>query len=158
MVDHLARSAGRDSTVGYQVINGAPLRVSWDESAESEALNSRLVLPRGEFDVLVLTEAIPLAAQIEWNDPVRYAGNFLDLAYRANSNLITYIYETWHSREDRNWRRRIDTDRTGWESIADGVMASRPGRKVYLVPAGRALGVLHDRVQCGWGTRHPASR
>lgn len=149
MVNELARSREHRVNVGVQVINGAPLRISWDESANAEGTSARAALPRGGFDVVVMTEAIPLAEHLEWNAPARYAGNFVDLARQGNQRTITYIYETWHSRNEPNWRRQLNSDRAGWESIARDVRASRPGAAVYIVPAGQALGTLHDRVAAG---------
>jgi hypothetical protein len=149
MVRELAVSAGVEVEVAQHVINGAPLRIQWDESGAAEGTNAREALPSGRYDVLVMTEAIPLDEHLRWNEPARYAGNFVDLAIGANPASSAYIYETWHSRNDARWRPRIDEDRAGWESIADGIMAARSGVVVYVVPAGQALAALHDRIAAG---------
>ena len=61
-------------------------------------MDGRDHLARGQTDVLVLTEAMPLAAQIEWNDTAgQMAQPLPGWRWQANPETRVYLYETWHS-------------------------------------------------------------
>ena len=130
---------GVNMTVAAQIINGAPLRYAWDNSAEGEGVDARIALPEGQTRVLVLTEAIPLAAQVEWNDSAGQVAKFAGLAWQARPDTQVYIYETWHSLNSGPgaviagdpgagvpWRERIDADLPLWEGLTVQANAQRP--------------------------------
>lgn len=143
--------------VDYQIINGAPLRVQWDNGNSSvEGTSSRPALATGKYDVVVMTEAIPLDEQIKWNNPINYALNFVNLARSANPTVQTYFYETWHGFDHFGgnlaaWRASLDSYLPKWESIVDGVNSNLPyGVKPMLViPAGQAMARLYDAIAAG---------
>ncbi|MEM9190533.1 MAG: hypothetical protein AAGF12_15215, partial [Myxococcota bacterium] len=149
MTAAIADSMGVRHDIAEQVINGAPLRANWNESGGAEGIDGRAVLPTGRFDVLVMTEALPLDTNVEFNEPHLYAGNFLDLAQRANPSAVAYIYETWHEYTLPDFRAKLDQDFATWVSIADRMEQSRPGQQVLVVPAGQAMAALYDRIQAG---------
>ncbi len=149
MVSQVAQDAGHTHDYAVQVINGGPLRLAWDDSATAEGTDSRANLPSGNYDTVILTEAIPLADQIEWNDTYGFASRFYQLAISSNAATQVYLYETWHGLTDPNWRARIRTDLSAWEGIIDHVNANNEGPPMRLIPAGQALGALVDRVEAG---------
>jgi hypothetical protein len=155
---------GQPSAVSAQVINGAPLRYSWDNSADGERGDARVILPKGETDVLVLTEATPIAAQVEWNDTAGYVAKFAGLAWQARPDTQVYIYETWPSIKSgpgveiegdagagMPWRERLTADLPLWESATAAANAARPtgAPLVRLIPAGQAMGRLADAIAAG---------
>lgn len=155
---------GMKVEVSAQVINGAPLRYGWENSADGERADARVLLPRAKTKVLVLTEALPLAAQIEWNDSAGYVAKFADLAWRARPDTQVYIYETWHSLKSGPgteiegdtgssvpWRKRLTADLPAWESLMAKANAERPqgAPMVRLIPAGQAMGRLADAIDQG---------
>jgi hypothetical protein len=161
MLEVLADDAGHTHQGGAQVLIGANLWANWDEHYEAE-FDARTALASGNWDTLVLTEAIPLLNHLTWSDTFLYAGNWHGLALGANAATRTYIYETWHCTDsgtptgcdwDDNdhiaWRQRLNEDLPRWQSIADHLNANFEGAEVTLVPAGQALGLLHDRIQAG---------
>ncbi|MGB8812589.1 MAG: hypothetical protein WCC57_05335, partial [Paracoccaceae bacterium] len=97
LVEGGLRASGAEVSVSAQVINGAPLRYNWDNSAEAEGTDARAVLPLGKTDVLILTEAIPLAGQVEWNDSAGRVAAFAELTWSANPATQVFVYETWHN-------------------------------------------------------------
>jgi len=139
--------------VDAQVINGAPLRWGWDNGASAEGVNARDVLPSGVYDAVILTEALPLADQIQWNDTQGYAKRYYDLAINANPNTQFYIYETWHSMgsDAAAWRAQIDADLGAWEGIADHINQTAPSwaPQALIVPAGQAMAALYDAIEAG---------
>lgn len=155
---------GTPYTVSAQVINGAPLRYSWDNSAEGERGDARVILPKGDTAVLVLTEATPIAPQVEWNDTAGYVAKFAGLAWQARPDTQVYIYETWPSIQSgpgvviegdagsgTPWRERLAQDLPLWEGATVQANAARPAGAplVRLIPAGQAMGRLADAIAAG---------
>ncbi|MDT8857319.1 hypothetical protein RNZ50_20220 [Paracoccaceae bacterium Fryx2] len=152
---------GAHVRVQAQVINGAPLRYGWDHSDEGERLDARAELALGATDVLVLTEAVPLAGHLEWNDPAGQMVKFATLAHDSKAGVQVFLYETWHSLasgpgaaipDDPGaavpWRDRVEADRVLWQGIADAASARLPA-PVRLVPAGQAMGLMADEIAAG---------
>ncbi|MEZ5798174.1 MAG: hypothetical protein R3D63_12245 [Paracoccaceae bacterium] len=144
---------GQKAVVEAQVINGAPLAYGWDHSAEAEGVDGRLVLAGG-VDDLILTEAIPLAGQVQWNDSAGLVARWADAARAGNPQARVWLYETWHSLNSGTgvavahdpgagvaWRQRIDDDLALWRQIA--------GDKARIIPAGQAMGLLADEIAAG---------
>ncbi|MCO6392313.1 hypothetical protein GTW25_14875 [Aliihoeflea aestuarii] len=157
-----ARHAG--DKVNFQIINGAPLVWNWDHSAEAQGVDARAVLPGGDVDVVVMTEAVPLLSHTTWSASGENAFKFYDLAVTANPDARVYLFETWHSlnsgtgvrienngNDDIPWRVRIDQDLPLWESIVDFVNDERaPGQpEMLIVPGGQAMALLHDEIADG---------
>ncbi|MGB3280794.1 MAG: hypothetical protein WBA92_16520, partial [Pseudorhodobacter sp.] len=159
----LARQ-GLDLEVSSQVINGAPLKYSWNNSSEGERGDARAILPKAETSVLVLTEATPIAAQVEWNDSAGYVAKFAGLAWEARPDTQIYIYETWPSLKSgpgmviegdpgagTAWRERLTAELPLWEGITAKANAMRPDQAplVRIIPAGQAMGQLADAIASG---------
>ena len=153
--------AGR---IDAQIINGAPLSWQWDHSAEAQGVDARAALPSGDYEVVVMTEAVPLDNHLRWSDTNGYAKRFYDLAADANPNARVHLYESWHDIRSGTgvdieyddgdgvpWRTRIDQDLPKWESVVDHVNAERaPGQpEMLLVPAGQAMARMHDEIARG---------
>lgn len=150
--------------VSAQVINGAPLRYSWDNSTQGERGDARVILPKGETTVLILTEATPIAEQMEWNDTAGYVAKFANLAWAARPDTQVYIYETWPSLRSgpgveiadypgagTSWRQRLTDDLPLWEAATAKANAMRPESAplVRVIPAGQAMGQLADAISAG---------
>ncbi|MES2665273.1 MAG: hypothetical protein V4712_04185 [Pseudomonadota bacterium] len=145
---------GQPGVVQAQIINGAPLRYNWDNSANAEGVDARAVLATGKVDALILTEAIPLAGHVQFNDTAGRIAAFAGLAREANPDVRVYLYETWHSLASGSgvavpddpgggvpWRQRITDDLALWASVA--------GPGVQIIPAGQAMGLLADEIAAG---------
>lgn len=142
-----------DMHADAQVINGAPLRYNWDNGASAEGVNAREVLWSGDYDTVIVTEAIPLDQQIRENDSQGYAARYADLAHNANADTQFYVYETWHEigSSTDEWRAQIENDLPQWQGIVDHVNASaaHDAPEAQIIPAGQAMGRLHDRIEAG---------
>lgn len=179
MVHDLAIDAGVGSArdYNYHIINGAPLRWNWThaddgQNYQNQNINARSTLSAGQFNVLVMTEGIPLA-----DDMVEYGGYFYDLAQDANATTQTYMYETWHwtqwSESDRgpiewfnqnndaayhieegsySFRELLTRFRPLWEARVDAINAAHPqhaAQPMRIIPAGTAFGRLYDAIEAG---------
>lgn len=155
------RQMRQPATVSAQIINGAPLKFNLANSAGAEGVDGTVELAKGETEVLIVTEAIPLAAQIQWNDTAGQIAAYAALARAANPQARIFVYETWHSRTSGPgtvvegdpgagmlWRDRLTADLTQWESVVrkGAAMADIP---VGLIPGGQAMALLADEVAAG---------
>lgn len=150
------------ATVAAQIINGAPLRHNFENGGSAEGVNAREELTKGETRVLILTEAIPLAEHLKWNDTPGLIARYATEALTANPDARIYLYETWHSRKsgpgtvidgDPNaglpWRERLTADLPLWEDAVLRANAALGQDAVQLLPAGQAMALLSDEVAAG---------
>jgi hypothetical protein len=153
---------GARAEVQAQIINGAPLAYNWDHSANAEGVDGKVALAGGEVTSLIMTEAIPLSAQVKWNDTAGQIAAFSAIGREANPGLRVYLYETWHplnsgpgmgTDDDPNaelpWRERLDADLPVWEQVAHDASAHANGAPVTIIPAGQVLGLLSDELAAG---------
>lgn len=155
----------------YQSIPGAPLRWQWDRK---DAMDYGEIvpnyygfydpdngLPTGDFDVLVLTEAVPRYGELI-NETYEYADSFYRYATAFSPDIQVYLYEDWHCLQsgtptacsydvDSNpWRQRLTDDLPMWESVVDTLNARfNPSIPICLIPAGQGLAALYDSIQVG---------
>lgn len=155
MVETALKLRGREEAeVQAQLIAGAPLRWHWEHSAEGAPVDGRARLAAGGVDALVLTEGIPLAAQVQWNDSAGFVEKWAAAAWEQNPQTQVFVYETWHSLKSGtgaavehdpgagvDWAVRIAADLPQWESLAARADAARPegAPPVRLIPAGQAM-------------------
>lgn len=157
----LIRQGNAGVVVQAQIINGASLRYSWENSDEGEALDARERLKEG-VDALVLSEAVPLAEQITWNDTVGQIVAFGALAREANPDTRIYLYETWHSLKSGPstviegdagagvpWRERIVADAPVWRDLAARASGRLGGGAVQVIPTAQALLALDTAIAAG---------
>jgi hypothetical protein len=164
LFEQVVRRSGTPISVDYQVINGSPLSWNWDYSATAEGVDGRAAMATGDFDVLVVTEGVPIRLALEWNDAKGAALRWHRLAIDSNPEARTFLYESWHDlrsdpddnlRDDASdltpWRQRLDADLALWESIVDSVNAASPADapKMQLVPAGQGMARLYDAIAAG---------
>ncbi len=157
----LIRQGDPAAIVQAHVINGASLRYNWDNADDAEGVNARARLETG-VDVLILSESVPLAEQIAWNDTVGQIVAFGGLARAANPDTRIFIYEAWHSLKSgpgtviegdagagAPWRARIDADAAVWRDLAAAASTRIGGAPVQVIPAGQAMARLSDAIDAG---------
>jgi hypothetical protein len=148
------------AVVEAQVINGAPLRVNWAETGEGVDAKARLAT--GEVDVLVLTEAVPLDQQVQWNDTLAHVVHFARAARAANPQAQVYLYEVWPSLASGPgtvidgdpgagvpWRDRVVADAALLQDVAAQASGEIGGDPVRIIPAGRAMLALSEAIEAG---------
>jgi hypothetical protein len=140
------------SVVETQIINGANLAYNWEHSAQAEGVDARARLAARPADVLILTEAVPVAGQVQWSDTAGNVAKFAGLAREANPEVRVYLFEGWPSRDpegspkddpdrDLPWRERLAKDLPLWQGAA--------GEGVEIIPAGQAFALLDDEIAAG---------
>lgn len=149
LLESALRQMGQPSTVQAQIINGASLAYNWDHAADAEGIDGRAKLASGA-DVLILTEAQPIADQIAGSDTAANIARFTALAAQTNPQVRVYVYETWPVLADdpAAWAAAIAADLPLWEGAA-AQAAATAGHPVTLIPAGQAMALLAREIAAG---------
>ncbi|HBJ87920.1 MAG TPA: hypothetical protein DDZ88_29490 [Verrucomicrobiales bacterium] len=151
---------------------GASLKSHWEpsvpingfevENAHERYQDARKAVASGEFDVLVLTEAVEIKDSIKHNDSPRYIREWTRAARAANPQIRVYLYELWHHLNDpKGWLERLDEDLgLYWEGVllAQGLAHGDTGGPVHVIPAGQVLGRLAREVEARGGVGEMRSR
>ena len=161
LVEAALKQLGAPSVVQAQIINGASLAYNWDHAAEAEGIGARARLADHPADVLILTEAQPLAGHIKYSATAANVAKFAALAVESNPDTRVYVYETWPSLSSGPgvmvdgdpdagvaWRERLALDLPLWQGVASDASALA-GHEVALIPAGQAMGQLSDAIRAG---------
>lgn len=149
LVEQFAAAQGLTFSFDIAIGIGANLAWQWGHPERAQGDNPRTNLGAQPYDVLVLTEAIPIVNQLRYADSVENALNFMELAHAQNPNVQVYLYETWEHRENNRWRSEIPAMRAHYDQILDGVNARFAGRDMLIIPGGQAMGALVDRIRAG---------
>ena len=163
MVNSLANDAGKTSDYAYQIGNGANLWWQWDTLLGNEqGIPWQEALPTGDFDAMIVTEAVPLLGHLQWSKTYDYADSFLMAARAYRPDIRFFVYETWHctttgtptgcewdNNDNLLWRPRLAADFPLWTGIMDSLKGRHPAAAVWMIPAGQAFGMLTDSIVAG---------
>ncbi len=156
----------------HQDIPGAPLRWQWQEKDRKSDFEPQyggryhIHLPKGDFNVVVLTDSVPRGGEELEAETVDYLGRFTDFARKHRPDVRIYYYETWHHltsgtpenseydtaspRRHLKWRERLDADKAMWEAIVRKINEKHPGEHpVRIIPSGQVLAAVHDAILKG---------
>jgi hypothetical protein len=149
MLESALRQMNEPSSVQAQIINGASLAYNWDHAAKAEGVDGRARLA-SSADVLILTEAQPIADQIKGSDTAANIARFTDLAAKTNPEARVFLYETWPVLGDdvTAWQAAIAADLPLWETAA-AQGAATAAHPVALIPAGQAFSLLAEEIAAG---------
>lgn len=160
----MVRAAGGPlGTIEPSTIPGSPLEWRWNNAPD---LDLRAEI--GRFDVLVLTERVPLSNTMPWHHSADVALRFAELAWQqgaGGNGGEVLLYSTWVEIEDGPpflgegsdpdaglpWRERLDREASGWEDIRTHLNQNRPrgAPPVRMVPMLRVMAALYDEVEAG---------
>ncbi|WP_452221968.1 T9SS type A sorting domain-containing protein [Lacinutrix salivirga] len=167
MVQALANDAGKTSFFDQQITNGATLQANYNNAASAQGTPYTTAFPSGNFNTLVITEAIPLQNHLTWSDTYTYANNFYNYAKNNNNGtpLRFYIYETWHcinsglpagcdydnsANSNTLWQPRLQADFSLWSGIVTDVRNQNPNNdEIWMIPAGQAFYNLAAEIDAG---------
>lgn len=154
LTESALRQLSGPTRVETQIINGASLAYNWDHSAEAEGIDARARLATAPTDVLILTEAVPVAPHVAWSDTAGSIARFAELARAANPDTQVFLFEGWPGRNlnpdadtkddphaNLPWRERVARDLPLWQQAA--------GETARLIPAGQAFALLDDEIAAG---------
>lgn len=161
----LAQLAGTGHSYESQLGWGAPLAAHWEPDVEVNGFDVENAHPRyrdaheavdsGEYDALILTEAVEIRDMIKYNDSWDYLARWAKAAWSANPDTRVYFYETWHPIDDpEGWLFRLDRDlEKYWEGeILDRALnADGVDRPIYVIPGGQVMARLARELEASGG-------
>ncbi|WP_395048022.1 T9SS type A sorting domain-containing protein [Flavobacterium sp.] len=172
MVHGMAVDAGKTTHYGSQVANGSPLHINYNNYATAQGTPYPSAFPAGNYNSLIITEAVPLQPHLSWSNTYLYANNFYSYANNNYNPIKFYIYETWHCKNsgipqptpgfetgcewdtttnsNTLWHPRLLLDFPLWSGIVTHVRNQNPtDTEIWMVPAGQALYNLTTRINAG---------
>jgi hypothetical protein len=160
----LAQLAGDGHRYESQLGWGAPIRSHWGdipvngfevENAHPRFREAREAVASGDYDAIILTEAVEIRDSIRYHDSPRYLAAFAEEAWKARPDARIYLYESWHALNDpEGWLPRLDADlQRFWQGgILRPALGRLPeGARIHLIPAGQALAALVREIEARGG-------
>lgn len=151
---------------------GASLRSHWEPDVPINGFELENAHPRfraaheavgsGEFDAVILTEAVEIKDSIKYQDSPEYIRKWARAARTANPQARVYLYELWHHLNDpKGLLERLDEDLGRyWEGVllAQGLAHGDTGGPVYVIPAGQVMAQVIREVEVRGGVDRLRSR
>lgn len=168
-LDALVRANGAKQSRGMKMdlstIPGSPMEYRWNER------NAYMPDARHDiagYDVLVLTERVPLSNTLPWHASEDFALRFFTNAWtngNGGKGAETVLYASWvhvdsgpdatFPYEDPDkfipFRERLDRELVSWEQICDSVNAARPDGSpaMTMIPGPLVMAALYDAIKAG---------
>jgi hypothetical protein len=144
-----------DTTVSYQVINGAPLSANWEHHLSAEGISVRNLLATGAVDYLVLAEGGPIEGSISAQRTREMLQSWRAQGVSANPSMKTYWYQIWPaipgydiSPDYVAWRTEIEAlSAIAYGVVMDQVSSDLGDKRIYLSPVGEAFATLSLAVE-----------
>lgn len=168
----LAQLAGEGHGYGSQLGWGANLRQHWDpdvpvkgfeeSNQHPEHRDPHEAMAAGDYDAVVLTEAVEIRQSIKYHDPQRYLHDWATAAWSGNPESRVYLYETWHHLDDpEGWLERLDLDLGRyWEGeiLRRALAHDDISRAIHVIPGGQVMAAFVRRVEAAGGIGPISSR
>lgn len=150
MLTQLAQSGhSYNSQIGW----GTFLKAHWDPDTPRTGFAESNTHPQyreghdavesGEYDALVVTEAVEIRSSIKYMESARMLHNWATKARARNPNVRVYFYETWHYLDDpEGWLERLDRDlETYWEGeiLRPALNYDNDPQPIYMIPGGQVM-------------------
>ncbi|MCU0956694.1 MAG: hypothetical protein MUF55_05000 [Hydrogenophaga sp.] len=139
-----------------------PVKGSEVENNHARYQEARGAIDSGQFDAIVLTEAVEIKDSIKYFDSPKYIRAWAQAARATNPKARVYLYETWHPLDDpKGWLERLDEDLPKhWEGVllAQGLAHGDTAGPVHVIPAGQVLGRFVRAVESKGGVGNVRSR
>ncbi|MBA3910128.1 MAG: hypothetical protein C0524_09635 [Rhodobacter sp.] len=166
-LDQIVRAAGGTETLGMKMdrstIPGSPMEFRWNER------NTYLPDARtdiADYDVLVITERVPLSNTLPWHASEEYGLKFFANAWTKGNGgrgAETILYASWVPVDSgpgadnpyndpeafTPFRERMDLEMVRWEQIQASVNANRPkgSPAMPMIPGPLVMAAIHDALR-----------
>lgn len=161
----LAQLAGPEHGYDSQLGWGAFLREHWEPDVPVKGFETENAHPRyrdaheavgsGEYDAVVVTEALGIRDAIRYFTPHDYLRKWAVKAQAVNPKTRVYFYETWHKLTvEEGWLDRLDDDLGKyWEGeiLRRALAYHDVTRPIYVIPAGQVMARFVREVEARGG-------
>ena len=169
LVGRFAQARGLGYRMGDHTLWGSPMSALWRGKPHGYTRDASSMVPKreqfeataGQYDTLVLTEALPVHAALKGEYSSYYLRRFYCALKSANPSSRVYLYQTWVNLQGADpyskfppahrfdWRAEMVAQRKDWEELA--AQGARTGAGAGLVRPAR----LGDEKQ--WRLRYRRS-
>jgi hypothetical protein len=165
----LVRAAGGTMSRGMVIDNssipGSPMEHRWDNDLNLPVDARRDIT---NYELLVLTERVPLSNTMQWHNTIEMSKRWFDHAWSkgyGGRGAETILYATWvhvdsgpnpsfpYDDPDKTipFRERLDIEMRSWQLIADEVNGQRPfgSPPMRVIPGPRIMAAVYDAIAAG---------
>ncbi len=165
MPEMLVQLAGAGHSYNSQMGWGSFLKDHWDPTAPRNGFETTNIHPQfrdghealesGDYDVVVLTEAVEIRDSIRYMESPKMLHNLAAKARAHNPAVRVYFYETWHQLDDpEGWLDRLDADlERYWEDeiLLRALNYQDDPQPIYMVPGGQVMARFVRAVEAAGG-------
>ncbi len=152
---------GYNSQLGW----GSPLQQHWEPDVPINGFeesngppayrDAKEAMASGEYDAVVLTEAVEIRDTIKYHDPHDYLRKWAVAAWDGNPDTRVYLYETWHTLDDaEGWLERLDLDLERYwvgKILRPALAYEEVNNPIYIIPAGQVMASFVRKVEAAGG-------
>ena len=150
-------TGGRGVVIDRSTIPGSPMDWRWNNTAQPVDARSAM----GNYDLLVLTERVPLLNTMGYHNSADEALNWARHAWENGARTV--LYATWVTRDTGPgsgddtteahipFRDRLQVEQARWLEIRDHVNRNRPDGmpEMVMIPGPRLMTALYDAIEAG---------
>ena len=164
----LVKAAGgaqsRGMLIDHSTIPGSPAEHRW-QTNPIEPVDAKRDI--GTYDLLVLTERVPVRSTLQWHNADKIALTWFEHALtkgKGGKGAETVLYASWISLESgipSKWdttednklgfRARLEVEMGAWQQIADYVNTNRPqgSPPMRVIPGPIIMAAVWDAIEAG---------
>lgn len=166
IVNATGGAAAKGLLIDSETVPGSPIEIRWNDE---HGLVPDARHDIGNYDVLVMTERVPVRGAMEYHHTADYTLKWLELAWsdgNSGKGAATIFYASWISvrsgpgNDDGNdipeervipFRQRLELEMTSWQEIADNVNSRRPRGcpRMLVIPGPKIMAAVYDEIQAG---------
>lgn len=151
----------RGGRLDAATLPGSPMDWRWSNPTTPDIRQPSVL---AQYDVLVLTERVPLSRTLPFHDSLGWAARWATHAWDSGG-LSTVLYASWvetdsgpgsenpYNDPDRGltFRVRLPIEMAGWQAILDHMNASLPPEApaVRMIPGPLIMAAAHDAITAG---------
>ncbi|MBN8630762.1 MAG: hypothetical protein J0L76_07905 [Rhodobacterales bacterium] len=165
MVQAAGGSAAQGGVIDKETVPGSPIEIRWNDD---HGLVPDARKDIGNYDVLVLTERVPVRPAMEYHNTNELAVKWFDLAWAEGNHgkgAETILYASWISvksgpgnddaydsdEQTIPFRERLDVEMAAWQEIADYVNQNRVAGSppLRVIPGPKVMAAAYDAIAAG---------
>jgi hypothetical protein len=166
LVQAAGGAASRGMVIDNSSIPGSTAKLRWIHDLNLP-VDARRDIER--YELLVLTERVPVRSAIGWEEAVQFTQRWFDHAWTAGNGgkgAETIYYASWvdirsgpgntdeYDLPDERLiplRERLDLEMTSWQDVADQVNANRPegSPPMRVIPGPKVMAAVYDAIAAG---------